>query len=71
MSVFDRGFLFADGVYEVTSVCWKASCWTSTGTRDGCTRSLNELDMAAPVTMDELLDIHRELMARNDLSEEA
>jgi D-alanine transaminase len=25
--------------------------------------------MAAPVTMDELLDIHRELMARNDLQE--
>ena len=32
-------------------------------------RSLGELDMAAPVTMDELLTIHRDLIAKNDLSE--
>jgi D-alanine transaminase len=32
-------------------------------------RSLAELDMAAPVTMDELLAIHRELVARNDVDE--
>lgn len=68
VSVFDRGFLFADGVYEVTSVL-DGKLIDFEGHARRLTRSLSELDMAAPVTMDELLAIHRELMARNDLSE--
>ena len=68
VSVFDRGVLFADGVYEVTSVL-EGKILDFDGHARRLTRSLNELDMAAPVTMDELLDIHRELMARNDLQE--
>jgi D-alanine transaminase len=32
-------------------------------------RSLDELDMACPVTMDEMLAIHRELVARNGITE--
>ena len=68
VSVFDRGFLFADGVYEVTSVLG-GKLIDFDGHAARLERSLGELDMAAPVTMDELLEIHRELMARNDLSE--
>jgi len=68
ISIFDRGFLFADGVYEVTSVL------------DGrlidfdrhlarLHRSLAALDMAAPVEDAELEAIHRELVTRNGLVE--
>ena len=68
VSVFDRGFLFADGVYEVTSVL-DGKLVDFDGHTRRLERSLNELNMAAPVTMDELLAIHRELLARNDLTE--
>ncbi|MXQ08426.1 D-amino-acid transaminase [Alphaproteobacteria bacterium GH1-50] len=68
VSVFDRGFLFADGVYEVTSVLdGKLIDFEGHATR--LERSLKELDMASPVTMDELLEIHRELVRRNEVAE--
>jgi len=68
ISVFDRGFLMADGVYEVTSVL-DGKLVDFEGHAKRLERSLKELDMASPVTMDELLDIHRELIKRNDLNE--
>ena len=68
VSVFDRGFLFADGVYEVTSVL-DGKLIDFEGHARRLERSLNELGMRSPVTMDELLAIHRELMTRNDLNE--
>jgi D-alanine transaminase len=68
ISVFDRGFLFADGVYEVTSVL-DGKLIDFEGHARRLERSLSELDMPAPVTMDELLEIHRELVARNDVTE--
>ncbi len=68
ISVFDRGFLFADGVYEVTSVL-DGKLIDFAGHAKRLERSLGELDMAAPVTMDELLEIHREMVRRNDLGE--
>lgn len=68
VSVFDRGFLFADGVYEVTSVL-NGKLVDFDGHAKRLERSLNELEMDSPVTMDELLEIHRELVARNDLEE--
>lgn len=68
ISVFDRGFLFADGVYEVTSVLGgKLIDFDGHATR--LARSLGELEMAAPATRDELLDIHRELVSRNDIED--
>ena len=68
ISVFDRGFLFADGVYEVTSVLdGKLIDFAGHATR--LARSLRELEMAAPVTDDELLAIHRELIARNEITD--
>ncbi|MEM9970927.1 MAG: D-amino-acid transaminase [Pseudomonadota bacterium] len=68
ISVFDRGFLFADGVYEVTSVL-DGKLIDFDGHAKRLERSLGELDMANPVTKDELLDVHRELVARNDIDE--
>ncbi|MCK0102209.1 D-amino-acid transaminase [Pseudohalocynthiibacter sp. F2068] len=68
VSVFDRGFLFADGVYEVTSVLG-GKLIDFAGHAKRLERSLNELDMAAPCTMDELLKIHRELVRLNEVDE--
>ncbi|GHE03379.1 D-amino acid aminotransferase [Defluviimonas sp. 20V17] len=68
VSIFDRGFLMSDAVYEVTSVLGgKLIDFAGHATR--LARSLRELDMAAPCSEDELLAIHRELIARNDLDE--
>ncbi|MBF9051122.1 D-amino-acid transaminase [Roseobacter sp. HKCCD9010] len=68
ISIFDRGFLFADGVYEVTSVLdGKLIDFAGHATR--LERSLNELEMQTPVTMDALLEIHRELVARNEITD--
>ena len=68
VSVFDRGFLFADGVYEVTTVL-DGKLVDFDGHSKRLERSLAELDMTSPVTMDELLEMHRELVRRNDLTE--
>jgi D-alanine transaminase len=66
ISIFDRGFLMADGVYEVTSVL-DGKLVDFAGHQVRLARSLGELDIAAPCSDDELLAIHRELVARNDL----
>lgn len=68
ISIFDRGFLMADGVYEVTSVL-DGKLIDFAGHARRLARSLAELDMAAPVSDDELLAIHRELIARNGVEE--
>jgi D-alanine transaminase len=68
VSIFDRGFLMADGVYEVTSVLGgKLIDFGGHCARLG--RSLAELEMAAPCSDDELLVIHRELVRLNDLTD--
>lgn len=68
VSIFDRGFLFADGVYEVTSVLG-GKLIDFAGHVRRLHRSLDELQMASPVTEDELLAIHRELVRLNDIDE--
>ncbi|QOL82391.1 D-amino-acid transaminase [Pseudooceanicola spongiae] len=68
ISIFDRGFLMADGVYEVTSIL-DGKLIDFPGHAKRLERSLGELDMANPVTMDELLAIHRALVAKNDIVE--
>lgn len=68
ISIFDRGFLMADGVYEVTSVLdGKLIDFAGHATR--LERSLGELEMANPVSQDELLTIHRELVERNGIDQ--
>ena len=68
VSIFDRGFLFADGVYEVTSVIG-GKLLDFDGHAVRLERSLNELEMAHPVTKDELLEIHRQLVERNEITD--
>jgi D-alanine transaminase len=68
ISVFDRGFLFADGVYEVTSVLG-GKLIDFAGHAARLRRSLAELDMPSPVDDDELLAIHRELIERNGIED--
>lgn len=68
VSIFDRGFLMADAVYEVTSVL-DGLLVAFDGHVERLQRSLSELDMAVPVSMDELLTIHRELVQRNGVDE--
>ncbi|RWI98742.1 D-amino-acid transaminase [Mesorhizobium sp.] len=68
ISVFDRGFLFADGVYEVTLVLdGKLVDFASHMAR--LRRSLRELDMPFSLTEADLLKIHGELIGRNNVSE--
>ncbi|MCP1198647.1 D-amino-acid transaminase [Notoacmeibacter sp. MSK16QG-6] len=68
ISVFDRGFLFADAVYEVTSVL-DGKLIDFAGHMARLSRSLSELDMPAPVSDEEMLDIHRTLVTENGIEE--
>ena len=68
VSIFDRGFLFADGVYEVTSVL-DGKLIDFNGHAARLQRSLGELQMANPTTREALLEIHRELVRRNDITD--
>ena len=68
VSIFDRGFLMADGVYEVTSVLG-GKLIDFGGHCARLARSLSELDMQNPHSDAEWLSIHRELVARNDITD--
>ena len=68
ISIFDRGFLFADGVYEVTSVL-DGKLIDFPGHVVRLERSLNELGMEMPMEGDALLEIHRALVEKNGLRE--
>jgi len=68
VSIFDRGFLMADAVYEVTSVlCGKLIDFDGHAVR--LERSLNELDIENPISKADLLEIHRELVRLNDITD--
>ena len=68
ISIFDRGSLFGDAVYEVTSVL-DGKLVDYAGHMTRLRRSLDALKMPSPATDDELLEIHRELVKRNILTE--
>ena len=68
ISIFDRSFLMADGVYEVTSVLG-GKLIDFAGHSKRLERSLNELEMQKPDAFDDLLNIHRELVRLNDIDE--
>lgn len=70
ISIFDRGFLFGDAVYEVTAVLGgKLAEFDNHIMR--LKRSLGELDMALEMDRDSLLTMHRELVHRNQIEEGA
>ncbi len=68
ISVFDRGFLFADAVYEVTSVL-QGRLIDFPGHLARLERSLRALDMEMPLPAEEFLALHRAIVARNGLEE--
>ncbi|PKP74462.1 MAG: D-amino acid aminotransferase [Alphaproteobacteria bacterium HGW-Alphaproteobacteria-6] len=68
ISVFDRGFLMADAVYEVTSVLG-GRLVDFAGHCRRLARSLDALEMTNPHPDDGWLAIHREMVARNALED--
>ena len=68
VSIFDRGFLMADGVYEVTSVL-DGKLIDFDGHAIRLSRSLNELQMRNPISKEDLLEVHRELVRVNEIDE--
>lgn len=68
ISIFDRGFLFADGVYEVTAVV-NSRLIDYAPHMERLARSLRELQMEWPCTEGELRAMHEELIARNGVTE--
>lgn len=68
ISIFDRGFLFADGVYEVVSIM-DGKLIDFAGHMSRLRRSLGELNIPAPLTEAELLAVIRNLVQSNGLDE--
>jgi D-alanine transaminase len=68
VSVFDRAFLFGDGVYEVTAVLGGrlVDFEPHLARLD---RSLEEIALAAPLSHEALLALHLDLVRRNRLDE--
>ncbi|MFN4099079.1 MAG: D-amino-acid transaminase [Pararhodobacter sp.] len=68
VSIFDRAFLMADGVYEVTSVLG-GKLIDFDGHLKRLDRSLSELEIRNPLGAAEWLAIHRKLVAENGIDE--
>jgi D-alanine transaminase len=68
ISPFDRGFLFADGVYEVTAV-YGGRLIDMGRHLDRLERSLKELKFGAMPDRKELEEVHRRLVAENGITE--
>ena len=68
VSIFDRGFLMADGVYEVASVL-DGKLIDFDGHAVRLERSLRELDMPSPITPDDLAAMFRELVRLNEIDQ--
>lgn len=68
ISVFDRGFIFSDGVYEVSSVLQGKLLENSQHLRR-LNRSMTELQMRAPISDAQIESAQNELIKRNNLQE--
>lgn len=68
ISPFDRGFLFADGVYEVTAV-YGGQLIDMERHLDRLERSLRELKFGTMPDRKELEEVHRRLVAANGVEE--
>jgi D-alanine transaminase len=64
VSVLDRGFLFADGIYEVSAVL-DGKLVDNASHLARLERSVGEIALALPETLDRIREIQRELIARN------
>ena len=68
ISIFDRGFLFADGIYEVTAVV-NGKLVDYAPHMERLERSLHEVQMDWPCSREELKAMHVEMVKRNNLAE--
>ena len=68
VSVFDRGFLFGDGVYEVIPVV-NSRLVEADHAVARLDRSLGEIGMAWPCAREDYIPILEELRQRNDITE--
>ena len=68
VSVFDRGFLMGDAVYEVTTVM-QGKLIDFEGHCRRLARSTAELGMANPHSDEEWLQLHRDIAAKNNLTD--
>src|SRR5882757_1003583 len=68
VSVFDRGFLFADGIYEVSAVL-DGKLIDNDSHLARLERSVGEIALALPETLPRIVEIQKELIARNNLAD--
>ena len=68
VSIFDRGFLFADGVYEVTAIV-HGRLIDYDPHMERLARSLAEISMAWPCSKADVRRMHEELISRNRLDQ--
>jgi D-alanine transaminase len=66
ISILDRGFLFADGIYEVAAVL-DGKLIDNASHLARLERSVGEISLALPETTERIQEIQRELVARNSL----
>ncbi|MGO4573363.1 D-amino-acid transaminase [Microvirga sp. 2TAF3] len=68
ISIFDRGFLFGDAIYEVSAVIGGRMIDNDLHL-DRLERSLRELGIPMPLSRDEILAMQKTLIVRNELDE--
>jgi len=68
LSIFDRGFLFGDGIYEVTSVIG-GKLIDSDLHMARLERSAGEIDIPLPITTQQVVEAERRLIKDNNLVE--
>ncbi|EIM26603.1 D-amino-acid transaminase [Microvirga lotononidis] len=68
ISILDRGFLFADGIYEVSAVL-DGKLVDNEAHLVRLARSVGEIALPLPETLERIEEIQKELIARNDLVE--
>src|ERR1700716_2218340 len=68
VSGFDRGFLFADGIYEVSAVL-DGRLIDNDAHLARLQRSVGEIALNLPETLPRIVEIQKELIARNGLSD--
>jgi D-alanine transaminase len=66
VSILDRGFLFADGIYEVAAVL-DGKLVDNASHLARLKRSVGEISLKLPETLERIQEIQKELVARNQL----
>ena len=66
VSILDRGFLFADGIYEVSAVL-DGKLVDNASHLARLQRSVGEISLPLPESLERIAEIQRELVARNSL----